>query len=121
MKLENLQRANDLAIMKQRTFEYINKNLKAIEMIDSALNGNKQLQNYFSVDTTLQASVNETINSKYLKHIELYKDNIFYKDSVECVVPLDLLKIAIEQETKRLQARLEEIDKEIESLWNMFI
>lgn len=116
MKLENLQRANDLAIMKERTFDYINRNLKAIEMIDNALHGNEHHQKKFSVDATLQASVDRNINSKYLKHIEIYNDSIFHRDSITCVVPLDLLKIAIEEETKRLQKRLEEIDKEIETL-----
>ncbi len=116
MKLENLQRANDLAKMKERTFDYINRNLKAIERIDNALHGNEYCQSNFSVDTTLQASVDRNINSKYLKHIEIYHDNISSRNSVNCVVSLDLLKVAIEEETKRLQARLEEIDKEIETL-----
>ena len=108
MKLENLQRANDLAKMKKETLRQINGNAKTIEAL---MKPSDYLEHSYIKHDMTEQTENEHDNNKLV--IEWYISACFH---YSCFFKTETIIKALQEELKRLNARLEEIDKEIESL-----
>lgn len=115
MKLENLQRANDLSAMKDATRRYIRQNEEALEYIEKYSNSSGIYP--FGIDKSLTTATSCTDTTQFIKSVGIVTKYSYPSDHyIEAQLPLDLLCTAIKSEIKRLNARLEEIDKEIATL-----
>ena len=114
MKIENLNRAKDLLTMKNKALALITENTKALEYMrkyswDSGLYP-------FDYDMTHQVGGSPNSETKFVKQITICSSPIVGGSSLSVTIPLDLLIKATEEEIKRLNKRVEEIDKEVATL-----
>ena len=113
MKLENLNRAKDLLTMKNEALKLLNANTKALTYMKKYTWDSGHYP--FSYDMTRQVGGSPTSETKFIKTITI-KSAALTADEIYCTIPLDLLIKATQEEINRLNARIEEIEKEVETL-----
>ena len=109
-----MNRAKDLLTMKNNALHLITRNVEALEFLkkytwDSGLYP-------FEYDMTRQVGSSPNSETKFVKHITIKSSHIVGGHDIICTIPLDLLIKTTEEEIKRLNKRVEEIDKEVATL-----
>lgn len=114
MKLDNLNRAKDLLAMRNTALRLIEANTEALTL----MKGYTWDKGYypFDYDMTHQAKSSCDANTKFIKKIIISSSAIVGGHDTFCTIPLDLLIKATEEEIKRLNTRIVEIDKEVDTL-----
>lgn len=113
MKLENLNRAKDLFAMKSAALRLITDNTVALELMKKYAWDSGYYP--FDYDMTRQVGSSATSETKFVKRITI-KGSSHMIGEVYCTIPLDTLIKAVEDNIKRLNDRVKEIDKEVATL-----
>ncbi len=113
MKLENLERAKDLLAMKKTALAYLKINLEALEHIEKYT---YDCCLYHDIDMTMQANNSYTPTTKFVQKTVVLKSYTSVGHDTVAIIPFDIFAKAIKEEIKRLNDRIVEIEKEVETL-----